>query len=259
MPYENILLERPGDGIALLTLNQPDKRNALTVGMQRDLMAAFQEVKEDNSLRVMVVTGAGPVFCAGADLNAMRSKDTLEVREYLSLFPMMASSMNRMGKPVIAAVNGLALAGGTGLTVTCDLAIASDRAKFGVTETNVGLWPMTIQATMYRSLGRKRLLYLLMTGDTIDAWEAERIGLINKVVAHDQLENSWMDLATKLSRKSPPSMKIGKDSYYAMEDMEWAQSQAFLRECLVTLLNTHDAQEGLGAFLEKRAPQWTGR
>ncbi|MDP2660439.1 MAG: enoyl-CoA hydratase-related protein [Dehalococcoidia bacterium] len=259
MAYDNILLERRGEGIALLTLNQPEKRNALSTGMQADLMAAIQEVKEDASLRVMVVTGAGPVFCAGADLNAMRSKSTLELREYLSLFPTMAASMNHMGKPTIAAVNGLALAGGAGITVTCDLAISSDQARFGVTETNVGLWPMTIQATMYRSLGRKRLLHMLMTGDTMDAWEAERIGLINQVVPHDKLEEAWMELATKLARKSPPSMKIGKDSYYAMEDMEWSQSQAYLRECLVTLLNTEDAQEGLNAFMEKRKPQWKGR
>ncbi|MDO8690002.1 MAG: enoyl-CoA hydratase-related protein [Dehalococcoidia bacterium] len=259
MPYDNILLERRGEGIALLTLNQPEKRNALSTGMQADLMAAIQEIKEDPGLRVMVVTGAGPVFCAGADLNAMRSKSTLELRDYLSLFPKMAAAMNHMGKPAIAAVNGLALAGGTGITVTCDLAISSDQARFGVTETNVGLWPMTISATMYRSLGRKRLLHLLMTGDTMDAWEAERIGLINQVVPHDKLEEAWMELATKLARKSPPSMKIGKDSYYAMEDMEWSQSQAYLRECLVTLLNTEDAQEGLNAFLEKRKPQWKGR
>ena len=259
MAYDNILLERRGEGIALLTLNQPEKRNALSVGMQADLMAAIQEVKEDASLRVMVVTGAGPVFCAGADLNAMRSKSTLELREYLSLFPTMAAAMNHMGKPAIAAVNGLALAGGTGITVTCDLAISSDQARFGVTETNVGLWPMTIQATMFRSLGRKRLLYLLMTGDTMDAREAERIGLVNKVVPHERLEESWMELAAKLARKSPPSMQIGKDSYYAMEDMEWSQSQAFLRECLITLLSTEDAQEGLQAFLDKRPPQWKGR
>jgi enoyl-CoA hydratase/carnithine racemase len=259
MAYENILLERRGEGIALVTLNRPERRNPLTYGMQMDLLRAIQEVKEDDTLRVMVITGAGEVFCAGADLTAMSNKSALELREYFSLFPMVTQSMNQMGKPTIAAVNGLAPAGGTGLTAACDLAIASDRARFGVTETNVGLWPMTIQATLYRSLGRKRVMYLLMTGDLIDAWEAERIGLVNKVVPHDKLEEAWMELATKLARKSPPSMKIGKDSYYAMEDMEWSESQAFLRECLITLVNTEDAQEGLRAFREKRAPQWRGR
>lgn len=259
MAYESIVLERRAEGIALVTLNQPERRNPLTVGMQKDLLAAIQEVKEDNSLRVMVITGAGPVFCAGADLSYMRGKASLELREYLGLFPLVTAGMAAMGKPTIAAVNGLALAGGTGITMACDLAISSDQARFGVTETNVGLWPMTIQSTMSRSLGRKRLLYLLMTGDTIDAWEAERIGMINKVVPQDRLEDAWMELGTRLARKSPPSMKIGKDSYYAMEDMEWSQAQAFLRECLVTLLNTEDAQEGLQAFLDKRRPQWKGR
>ncbi len=259
MSYQNILLERRGDGIALVTLNQPERRNALTAGMQQDLLAAIREVKEDAGLRVMVITGAGPVFCAGADLSYMRGRSSLELREYLALFPMVTAGMAAMGKPTIAAVNGLALAGGTGITMACDLAVSSEQARFGVTETNVGLWPMTIQATMSRSIGRKRLLYLLMTGDTMDAREAERIGLINKVVPQDELEGAWMELATKLARKSPPSMKIGKDSYYAMEDMEWSQSQAFLRECLVTLLNTEDAQEGLQAFLDKRPPQWKGR
>jgi enoyl-CoA hydratase/carnithine racemase len=259
MPYENILLERRVEGIALVTLNQPQKRNALTAAMQKDLLDAIREVKEDPSLRVMVITGAGPVFCAGADLRYMRGRSTMELREYLSLVPTVTANMAAMGKPTIAAVNGLALAGGTGITMACDLAVSSDQVRFGVTETNVGLWPMTIQATMARSLGRKRLLYLLMTGDTIDAWEAERIGLVNKVVPHDQLEAAWMDLATKLARKSPISMKIGKDSYYAMEDMEWSQSQAYLRECLITLLGTEDAQEGLQAFLDKRKPEWKGR
>lgn len=259
MDYQNILLERRGEGIAVVTLNQPERRNPLSVGMQKDLLAVVEEVKEDDSLRVMVITGSGPVFCAGADLSYMRGRSSLELREYLSLFPRLTANMAAMGKPTIAAVNGLALAGGTGVTMACDLAVSSDQARFGVTETNVGLWPMTIQATMSRSLGRKRLLYLLMTGDTIDAWEAERLGLVNKVVSDDQLEETWMGLATKLARKSPPSMKIGKDSYYAMEDMEWSQSQAFLRECLVILLGTEDAQEGLQAFLDKRRPEWKGR
>lgn len=258
MPYENILLERRDEGIALVTLNQPQKRNALTAAMQKDLLDVIREVKEDPSLRVMVITGAGPVFCAGADLSYMRGRSTMELREYLSLVPTVTANMAAMGKPTIAAVNGLALAGGTGITMACDLAVSSDQVLFGVTETNVGLWPMTIQATMARSLGRKRLLYLLMSGDTIDAWEAERIGLVNKVVPHDQLEAAWMDLATKLAHKSPTSMKIGKDSYYAMEDMEWSQSQAYLRECLITLLGTEDAQEGLQAFLDKRTPHWKG-
>lgn len=134
-------------------------------GMQRDLMDALQEAKDDDDIRAQVVTGAGPVLCAGADLNALRGYSAMELREYLSLFPKMTACMNRMGKPIIAAVNGLALAGGTGLSVACDLAVPSDQARFGVTETNIGLWPTTI----HRSLGRKRLLYLLMTGETVDA------------------------------------------------------------------------------------------
>ena len=164
-----------------------------------------------------------------------------------------------MGKPSIAAVNGLALAGGCGLAIYPDFTIASEKAKFGLPEINVGLWSCMVSASLPRILGRKKAIEVLLTGDMIDAQEAERIGLVNRVVPHDQLEGTVMDLARKLSKKSPLVMGLGRNSFYTMLDMEFDKALTYLLDVLALIMSTEDFQEGLAAFTEKRKPVWKNR
>jgi len=153
----------------------------------------------------------------------------------------------------------VALAGGCGLAIYPDITIASEDAKFGTPEINVGVWPMMVSASLLRAVGRKKALEMMFTGDIIDASEAERIGLVNKVVPNDQLERSAVDLANRLKEKSPAIMKLGRDTFYTMMDMEFNQAVEYLKEMIVVLLGTEDAQEGCKAFVERRQPKWKGR
>jgi enoyl-CoA hydratase/carnithine racemase len=167
--------------------------------------------------------------------------------------------MHALGKPIVAMVNGAALAGGMGLMVACDLVVASDAAEFGTTEINLGLWPMMITAEIVRSVGRKKTLELMLTGKKINAHEAERIGLVNKVVHADRLEDETMALARELAGKSPSAMRLGLTSFYATQDMDHAAALDHLQTQLAAVLSTEDAAEGLAAFFQKRAPVWKGK
>jgi len=180
-------------------------------------------------------------------------------REQYGLYAKLSLAFPSLGKPSIAAVNGLALAGGCGLAIYPDITIASENAKFGVPEINVGIWSMMVSASLLRAVGRKKALELMCTGEIIDAYEAQRIGLINRVVPADQLENAVMDLAEKFKNKSPAIMELGLNAFYTMADMEFTKAVMYLREMVVLLLSTEDSQEGVTAFLEKRKPKWKGK
>ena len=263
MPYSEILYEVRGP-VARVTLNRPDKRNPLGPTTIGELLHALEAARTDDAVRVIVLTGAGKVFSAGGDLSSMGSGGTpLEAKSGAVTRPGTFVDLNlaltRVGKPTIAMVNGHALAGGLGLVVACDVAIAADDALFATPEINVGLWPMMIMATIFRNVPRKRGLELIMTGDKISAAEASSIGLITRAVPKDQLEAEVEALALKLAAKSPLILKMGLEAFYQTQDLELAPALAYLQGQLGAVLGTDDAREGLMAFMEKRTPNWKGR
>jgi enoyl-CoA hydratase len=254
------LLYAPRDAVAMVTINRPDTRNALSHEVVVELRAALQEAKRDAAVRVVVLTGAGTIFCAGADLNSFRSEQPeldrrLQRRQLAELF----LDMTRLGKPTLARVNGHALAGGFGLVAACDLAIASSEAQFGMPEVNVGLFPMMIMAIVFRNLPRKAAMELMLTGKRIDAAEAVRLGLINREVSPNRLDAEVEALASALARKSPIGMRLGLEAFYTMEDMSFPAAIAYLQDQLTLLSLSDDLKEGVNAFFEKREPRFTGR
>lgn len=259
MTYKNIFYEVK-EKVAWITLNQPEKRNPLSNLTMRELIDALEKAKAEGGASVIVITGAGEkAFCAGADIGEFRGNTVPENREQYGLYARLCLTFPALGKPSIAAVNGLALAGGCGLALYPDITIASEKARFGVPEITVGVWPMMVSASLYRAVGRKKALELMCTGEMIDAHEALRIGLVNRVVPPDQLQSSVMDLAEKLKSKSPVILKLGLDAFYTMADLEYSKAVIYLREMVALLLNTEDAQEGVTAFVEKRKPVWKGK
>jgi len=263
MSYSEILYDVQG-ATARITLNRPDKRNPLGPTTIGELLHALDRAKEDAAVRVIVLTGAGKVFSAGGDLSSMGSGGTpLQATGSASTKPGTFVDLNlaltRVGKPTIAMVNGHALAGGLGLVVACDVAIAADEAQLGTPEINVGLWPMMIMATIFRNVPRKRGLELIMTGDKISAAQAAEMGLITRAVPRDRLQAEVDALAEKLAGKSPAVMGLGLEAFYKVQDLELEPALQYLQGQLVAVLGTEDAREGLMAFLEKRAPVWKGR
>jgi len=209
---------------------------------------------------VIIIRAAGDkAFCAGANLADFMGLSTTETRKVFGAYGDLSRVFLDLGKPSIAAVNGLALAGGCGLAIFPDITIASEKAKFGLPEINVGVWSCMVSAFLPRVLGSKKSLELLLTGDIIDAKEAERIGLINRVVPHDELEERVMDLARKLCKKSSVIMGIGRNSFHTMLSMEYNEALTYLLDILALIMSTEDCKEGLTAFMEKRKPVWKNR
>lgn len=256
MDYEIVIVERK-DRIGLITLNRPEQLNTFNSQLARELNGALRELDQDPQIRVVILKGTGRAFCAGIDVNELSGKDIVEIRAWVKAMDEHNITIANMKKPVIAAVHGAAVANGCGLVAACDLAIAAEDARFGTTAINVGLFCFGPSAPLSRSLGRKRSLGLLLTGDIISATEAERIGLVNKVVPLDKLEEEAIQLAERLAGKSPVALQMGKASFYKMSDMGYEDSLAYLGEVFSIVCSTDDAKEGVAAFLEKRTPQWT--
>ncbi|MEA2681998.1 MAG: hypothetical protein QOK05_326 [Chloroflexota bacterium] len=257
---ENVLVESTGHR-ATITLNKPDQRNPLGGAMLTDLLAAFTWARDEAEVRVVVLTGAGDkAFCAGADLSSF-NPDQNEVERHLGrhMFVELFVLMQDLGKPIIGRINGHALAGGMGLATSCDILIASDNATFGTPEINVGVWAMMIQAVLVRNIGRKALLELLLTGDRVGAERAREIGLVSRVVPMADLDAAVDELAQKLAKKSPIIMKLGRDSFYRTQDMEFRAALEFLQAQLSLVTLTEDTKEGVTAFFEKREPEFKGR
>jgi enoyl-CoA hydratase/carnithine racemase len=249
------------NGVATITLDRQERRNALTWEMIRRLREVTEDLRGDDDVRVVVVTGAGErAFCAGADLGGMA-----EASAYLALHDSRGelASLFRafwtLGKPTIAKVRGYALAGGMGLALACDLVVAADDARFGTPEIDVGVWPFVITVPLMRSMPPKTALELMMTGRRVDAAEAERIGFVQRVVPVDELDAAVDELATSLASKSPAIMRLGRDSFYAVWDQDAEAALRHLQAMLTVTLGTDDSSEGLAAFAEKRTPRWTGR
>jgi enoyl-CoA hydratase/carnithine racemase len=257
---ENVLVDAAAHR-ATISLNRPDQRNPLGGGMLADLLTAFQWVRDEREVRVVVLTGAGDkAFCAGADLSSFDAGQS-EVERHLGrhLFVELFVQLQELGKPIVGRINGHALAGGLGLAAGCDILVAVDDATFGTPEINVGVWPMMIQAVLARNLGRKRLLEMLLLGDRFDAQEAYRIGLVSRVVPRSELDATVDEIAGKLEKKSPIILRLGRDSFYRTQDMEFRAALEYLQAQLSLVTLTDDTKEGVMAFFQKRDPEFKGR
>ena len=259
MAYSQILYE-VNNRVGRITLNRPDKKNALSRVSMAELVDAFSEARDDQEVSLVVVTGAGEeAFCSGADINDFLGKDTQGKREQNDIYCRVCKAFMEVGKPLIGAVNGLALAGGCGLTLLCDFVISTDKARFGFPEINVGVFPMMVMANLFKVVGKRRGLDLVLTGKIIDAAEAERIGLINQVVPRGDLPLAVDKLVSRLLQLSPAILRLGKEASVSSADMTAPQALDYLREMATLVLLTEDAKEGLEAFLAKRKHSWKGR
>jgi enoyl-CoA hydratase/carnithine racemase len=247
--------------VVRLTIDRPEKRNALSWDVMTELREAFARVKADPEIRVVVLTGEGEkAFCAGADLTGMAAgAGYAQLHDGRGELARLFRDMWELGKPIIARVRGYALAGGFGLALACDLVVCSDDAQFGTPEINVGLWPHMITVPLTRSMPPKRALELMMTGRRVAAAEAERIGFVHRVVPVESLDDAVDELAAVLAAKSPSVMKLGRDSFYGSWDLAAEDALRLLHPLLTVTASTEDAAEGIAAFIEKRDPQWKGR
>ncbi len=249
------------DGVATIALNQPDTRNALSDALLTDLLAALEAARDDGDVRCVVLTSTHEkVFSSGGNLAGFAAEVPLVHKHFATeRFVRIFSLLGELGKPSICAANGHVLAGALGLALACDLIIAKQGARFGTPEINVGVFPFMIMALIYRNVGRKKTNELLLLGEQISAEEAERIGLVNKIVPGEDFDAAVADWAGKLAAKSPVVMKLGKDAIFRQQDMAFEDALDFLRAQLTIAFSTEDIQEGVKAFFEKREPRWTGR
>ena len=257
---EEVLVE-VADGIATVTINRPERRNALSWDVVRRLRTALHGIKDDPAVRVVVLTGAGDrAFSAGADLAGMaEGAGLLELHDARGEMARLFEDLWALGRPTIAKVRGFALAGGFGLALACDLVVAAEDAQFGTPEIDVGLWPYMITVPLTRSMPPKKALELMLTGRRVSATEAERIGFVNRVVPVAELDEAVASMARTLTAKSPAVMRLGRDAFYQVWDASAADALAFLHGQLTLTTLTEDSREGLAAFAEKRNPRWTGR
>jgi len=242
------------DGVAILTMNYPERLNALSEQIRGDLMQAYDEALYDNEVRALILTGSGRAFCAGADISGFKF-DTPSIRKFMRSVMTFLSMLEKYPKPVIAAVNGLALGGGLETAISCDIIIASEKAKFGVPEAAIGLVPGFAILRLHQIIGRAKSKEMAMTCDPITADEALRIGLINKVVPHDELMDAAMEMAKKIITKAPLAVELIKSS---VNRELHGEELAYAAEALGMLFKTDDAQEGMDAFLNKRKPNYKG-
>jgi enoyl-CoA hydratase/carnithine racemase len=258
--FDKVLYE-VADGVATVTLNDPEKRNMLSGAMLTELVSAMEMAGESEEVRAVVLTGAGDkVFCAGADLGGFSADASLIEKHYASdRFLEFFRLMPRLGKPSLCAANGHVLAGGLGLALSCDLVIAKEGATFGTPEINVGAFPYMIMALIYRNVPRKKVNEMMLLGDRMSAEEAVTFGLANKVVPADDFDAAVADWAGRLASKSPLLMKLGHDAMYRQQDMAIDDGLEFLRSQLSLTFTTDDLREGVMAFFEKREPKWEGR
>jgi enoyl-CoA hydratase/carnithine racemase len=255
------VLYEAADGIGRVTINREASRNSISWAVMTAMREIVADVRSNPDVRVLVLTGAGEkAFSAGADLTGVaEGAGFTDLHDARGEMARLFVELWQMGKPTIARVRGYALAGGFGLALSCDMVIASDDAQFGTPEIDVGLWPYMITVPLMRSMPPKKALELMITGRRLSALEGEQIGFVNKVVPVDQLDATVDELARTLASKPPAVMKLGRDAFYAVWDQSAENALHLLHPMLTLTTLTEDAKEGIAAFLEKRAPRWTGR
>lgn len=246
------------NGITTLTLNQPERRNSLSMAMLEALSEELESVSGDGNTRVVVLAAAGQVFCAGHDLREIREQ--LDSHEFqLKLFNLCSKVMQQivnLPKPVIARVAGVATAAGCQLVASCDLAVAADTARFATPGVNIGLFCSTPMVALSRNVSRKHAMEMLLTGEMVNALKAEQIGLVNRVVDEQVLDETVYRLAATIAGKSGHTLQIGKEAFYQQLEMGLAGAYDFTSEVMAKNLQAADAQEGICAFLDKRKPEW---
>lgn len=258
----NILLREDQDGVARLTLNRPKQRNALSEALMTELTAVFDEMAETPTVRAIILAGAGPAFCAGHDLKELTGGRQAEDRGqayYQHIMKLCSTMMQKIvtcPKPVIAEVHGIATAAGCQLVATCDLAIAADDTRFATPGVNIGLFCSTPMVALSRNVSRKHAMEMLLTGDMMSAEDAVRMGLVNRAVPAAQLRAATGGLAAGIASKSSLTLAIGKEAFYQQLEKPLSEAYDYASEVMVANMLARDAEEGIGAFLEKRDPIW---
>jgi len=255
---QQFLAERQGS-ISVLTLNRPQRRNALSLALMRELLSCLNDLSRQSDVRAVILAASGKVFCSGHDLSEMTGRNITEYREIFDVCNELMMKIQSIPQPVIAEVGGLATAAGCQLVAACDLAIASDQAAFATPGVKIGLFCTTPMVALTRAIGRKRALEMLLTGRIVTAAEAADWGLVNRVVPAAQLRESTLTLAQQIADASNFTVALGKAAFYAQIDLDQPKAYAYAKEVMSMNALAADAQEGIGAFLEKRPPCWSGR
>lgn len=258
MSYENLIVEVDDPYIGSITLNRPEQLNTFTSPMAAELHRALRELDNDERVRVILLKGAGKAFCAGIDVHELENKTAIEYKAWIERMEQPLVAVSQMKKPVIAQVQGVAAANGMGLAMAADLVIAADNAKMGLTAINVGLNCVGPVIPVARIVGRKKALELLLFGELIKAPELMAMGLINRVVPKEELEQETRTWAATLAKKSPLAVQIAKKAFYGSEDMDYLKQFDYMNDAFARLCTTRDAKEGVAAFFEKRLPKWQG-
>lgn len=257
-PYEHLLVETEAP-IAIVTMNRPDRRNALSLAMMEELIDCFRELSRNPEIRAIILAANGPAFSAGHDLSELMDRQIGDYRHVFDVCTELMTLIQSIPQPVIAEVQGIATAAGCQLVATCDLAIASEDSKFATPGVRIGLFCTTPMVALTRAIGRKRALEMLLTGAAVDANTAMDWGLVNRVVPAQRLREESRSLAQRIGTASPFTVSLGKQAFYTQIDLDQPKAYAYAKEVMSLNAMADDAQEGMGAFLEKRPPCWTGR
>jgi enoyl-CoA hydratase/carnithine racemase len=256
--YRGLLVEAV-EPLARITLDRPEKRNALSLELMQDAIKALRRLGRRRDVRAIVIEGAGPAFSAGHDLGEMVGRELAFHQRLFEVCTELMETVHRVPQPVIAKVHGIATAAGCQLVAACDLAVAAEGTRFATPGVKIGLFCSTPMVPLSRAIGRKRALELLLTGEPIDARTALDWGLVNRVVPGEELEDAVAELAGRIAASSPLTVAIGKEAFYAQVELDEHRAYDLVKDVMAMNAQAADAQEGMCAFLEKREPTWTGR
>jgi enoyl-CoA hydratase/carnithine racemase len=258
MSYQHLLRSTEGQ-LGIVTLNRPDRRNALSLDLMRELIDCLDEIGGNTNIRAVILAARGKAFSSGHDLSEMVGRTVNDYRRIFDVCTELMTKIQSIPQPVIAQVQGIATAAGCQLVATCDLAIASEQAQFATPGVKIGLFCTTPMVALSRAVGRKRAMEMLLTGKLVDATTAAEWGLVNRVVPADQLEPETRRLACQIAEASGFTVALGKQAYYTQIDLDQPKAYAYAKEVMTMNSLAHDAQEGISAFLEKRVACWTGK